>query len=68
MSKELPEGYIPFPDELSDDMAEVICKHGRCCGGIAYDLYEELKQVVAKELASENELNEFPNPMEDDRD
>lgn len=59
MSVELPEGYIPFPDELTDEMAEVICKHGRCCGGIAYDLYEELKVVVAKRLEIDKEMEQF---------
>lgn len=61
MSKELPEGYIPFPDELSDELAEVIAKHARCCGGIAYDIYEEMKSVVAKQLIIDQELNKSPN-------
>ena len=37
----VPEGWQVVPDEanMTDEQAEAIAHVGRCCGGIAYDIY-----------------------------
>ena len=33
---------ITLPRELTDEIAEAIAKEARCCGGIAYDIWEAI--------------------------
>lgn len=40
---------ITLPRELTDEIAEAICKEARCCGGIAFDIWEA---IVAASLVS----------------
>ena len=45
-----PEGWQVVPDEanMTDEQAEAIAHVGRCCGGIAYDIYRAALAAAPK--------------------
>ena len=46
----VPEGWKAVPDEanMTDEQAEAIAHVGRCCGGIAYDIYRAALAAAPK--------------------
>ena len=43
----VPDGFVLVPKECSDNMAEIIARTARVCGGIAGDIYDAVvKQAV----------------------
>ena len=48
-SSAAPEGFVLVPKECSDNMAEIIARTARVCGGIAGDIYDAVVKQTAIE-------------------
>ena len=46
--------YVRIPRELTDHIAEAIAFEARCCGGIAYDIYEAIIKAAQEEEEMKN--------------
>lgn len=46
--------YVRIPRELTDHVAEAIAFEARCCGGIAYDIYEAIIKAAQEEEEMKN--------------
>lgn len=60
-----PDGYVTFPREMTDDMAEAIALTASVCGGTAYDVWCALLEC-AGHAALDTRARIIPYTLEDD--